>query len=239
MDAFSEFLKDLALDPDGLRRQFMSLSAFVNILYACFMGFLVLAVYRLSSSHSMRDRNLTLIIPVLTVLMAVIMRIEGAQAVIFFGIFGILSIVRFRSNLTDQRGITFILFAVIEGLLAGINAYLMALIAWVAVTATILLARKLFNSRLVVRLSVRTEDFPDEARTALEGWFGSKGLETVFLSSSMASDGREKAAGKPLKVTLEYELLPRSDRELHEVLRDFNDFTRRQGYSCRLRRLVD
>jgi hypothetical protein len=159
MDNYDKFMESLSLDPEGLSRQLMSFSSFFNILIACVMGFLILSIYFASSSRDRRDHNLFLVIPLLSVLMAVMMRIDGSHVISFFGIFGILSIIRFRSDITDQRGITFILFAVIEGVIVGVNAYLLALVAWVVVSAAILVARFAFQESACYRLVLR---FPGE-----------------------------------------------------------------------------
>jgi hypothetical protein len=196
MDDRSEFLESLSLDLDGISRQIMSVSAFINIAVACAMGFLVLAVYLASSGRERRDKNLYMVIPVLSALMSVMMRVDGNQALSFLGIFGILSIVRFRSDITDQRGITFILFAVIEGVIVGANAYALAILAWLVVSAAILVGRYLFNRRIGYRLVAR---FPraDVARERGEllGWLAARDIPAALAGYGSSSEKTSKAEG--------------------------------------------
>lgn len=237
MDDVTKILESLALDPAGVRQQFLSLSSFFNIVLAGVMGYLVVVIYFFSSSRSVRDKNLPIVIPVLSILMAVIMRIQGAQAVLFFGIFGILSVIRFRSDLTDQKGITFILFAVIEGLLIGVNAYLMGILAWIVVGGAILLAKRIFNSKIVIQLTIKTRGSPEAARGNLEAWFHDNNIPFVFLNSRLSLDGAKKTGEWDGRTKLAYELLPREDSELDRLLPQFNEKLAEWNYRMKMKRL--
>ena len=200
MDNYDQFLQALSLDREGLSRQFLSFPAFLNILTAAFMGFMVLTIYLSSSGRDKRDRNLYLVIPVLTVLMAVIMRISGPQVISFFGIFGIMSVIRFRSDITDQKGITFILFAVIEGVIIGVNEYLLAVLAWFEVSGAILVGRYLFSHRVTYRLILRFDGMPlAETKAEVLRWFSARGIPANFtgfeLSSDFSNKGQEWSQG--------------------------------------------
>jgi hypothetical protein len=238
MDDIDKFFESLALDPVGLRNQFVGLSSFVNILAAALMGYLVLVVYVFSSSRPDRDKNLSMIIPVLSILMAVMMRVQNTSAGIFFGIFGILSLIRFRSNLTDQRGITFILFAVIEGLLIGLNAYLLGLLAWLVVGGAILGSRRLFDRRLVMRMTVRTAGSADEARGRLDAWLAEQRIAFAFRGSRMTVRAGKSGARKE-RTVLEYALFPPHEQALSAVLPALGERLGEWNYEMELRRPRD
>jgi hypothetical protein len=237
MDTFDKFLESLSLDPDGLTRQFMNLSAFFNIVAASIMGFMVLAIYLASSGRAKRDRNLYMVIPVLAVLMAVVMRVEGSQALAFFGIFGILSVIRFRSEITDQKGVTFILFAVIEGVIVGVNAYVLAILAWLIVSGSILIGRYFMRRSPTYRLVLRYPSVDlEEARAEASAWFGEHGILCAFagLGASSRPAGR---SGKPKEgCKAEFLLSPASESALLGLVPAFMAAMRERGIEAELKR---
>jgi hypothetical protein len=208
MDTLDKFMESLSLDADGISQQVMSLSAFFNIAAAAVMGFMVLGIYLISSGRAQRDRNLYMVIPVLSVLMAVIMRVDGPQVVSFFGIFGIMSIIRFRSDITDQKGITFILFAVIEGVIVGVNSYLLALLAWLVVSAAILIGRYFFSHRVGYRFILIADAAKPDARTAAEEWFQSQGVPASFSGLSVSSEYSDKKEKWGARYKTEFTVFP-------------------------------
>lgn len=239
MDDTEKFLESLALDPAGLRGQIVSLSSFVNILLAALMGYLVLVVYVMASGRPGRDKNLSMIIPVLSILMAVVMRIQGAQAVLFFGIFGILSLIRFRSDLTDQKGITFILFAVIEGLLIGVNAYLLGLVAWLAVGGAILLAKWLFNRRAAFRLIVKANGNGLEPKARLMPYLEALGVSCAFSGSNLTNERSGKDDHWEERCKMEFALFPKDEKAFLARLPEVSQQLREWDCEIELKRLVD
>jgi hypothetical protein len=235
MDNTDKFLESLALDPDGLSRQVLGISAFLNVLVACAMGFMVLAVYLASSPRASRDKNLYMVIPVLSVLMAVIMRVDGSMAVPFFAIFGVLSIIRFRSNITDQKGITFILFSVIVGLIVGMNAYLLAAVAWVVVSGAILIGRYLFNRSEDYKLSLRLSGpMPEGLRREVEVWFAARGIGASATALRLSSDFSEKGSSWKDGCKAVFALFPRGEGELLGAMPEFTELMRGRGIEIEL-----
>jgi len=218
MDDIDQILTSLSLDPEGVAKQFMSLSSLFNIVLAGAMGFLVLLVYLVASGKANRDKNLFMVIPVLSVLMAVMMRIESPQVVVFFGIFGILSVIRFRSDLTDQKGITFILFALIEGVLVGVNAYLLAVLAWMVVGGAILLSRRIFTGRVSFRLILKSRAIQPELKEKVEAWLLGQGISYHFTSDNTSTDFAAKTGAWEQQYKMEYLLVPASEALLRSRL---------------------
>jgi hypothetical protein len=237
MDTFDKFLESLSLDADGLQRQFMSFSSIFNILLASAMGFLVLAIYMASSGRERRDRNLYTVIPVLSVLMAVMMRIEGPRAISFFGIFGIMSLIRFRSDITDQRGITFILFAVIEGVIVGVNAYLLAILAWVAVSASILIGRYLFGQQVGYRLVIRVPaSGSGDARESVTAWFKARGVTISLTGLSLSSEQDSKNMSWEEKCKADFILFPKAEPGFLAILPQFFADMKAKGIEVEMKR---
>ena len=113
MDDFEKILQTIAFDKAGLQNQLMSLTAIIAILISVLFGFAIFGIYYYSSQKAKRDLGMCQVIPSLSLLMTILIRMQGGHVAVFFGIFGVLSIVRFRSELTDEKGITFILFGLI------------------------------------------------------------------------------------------------------------------------------
>ena len=145
MDNIDKLFEAISLDERGLISQFASIGSIFNILLAAIFGFLILLIYHLITDRSTKDNSLSLTLPLLTILMTVIMRMQGGRVAIFFGIFGILSIVRFRSEITDQKGITFILFSIIVGLLIGIGNYILTFMAYIIITGVLFIIKYSFK----------------------------------------------------------------------------------------------
>lgn len=173
METSEKFLEIAGLGSLNLYHQFMNLSSLINIIFAALIGFLIIGVYSMTSDRGRRDFSLIQSVPVLSMLMAVIMRIDSNRAVMFFGIFGILSIVRFRSELTDQKGITFILFSIIMGLLAGIGQFLLAIISFFIIGFVILIIHWIFlNTRYrTAKVIIRGNEGIDVIKTIAEKVF--------------------------------------------------------------------
>ncbi|HOV14920.1 MAG TPA: DUF4956 domain-containing protein [Spirochaetota bacterium] len=181
MDNIDKLFEAISLDEKGLISQFASLGSIVNILLAAIFGFLILFVYLLVTDRSTRDMSLSLTLPVLTILMTVIMRMQGGRVAIFFGIFGVLSIVRFRSELTDQKGITFILFSIIMGLLLGIGNYILTFMGYIIITVTIFIIKFNFKPVNKYYFSITTQISFEVAKKTVEDFFKSKNVDFRIL----------------------------------------------------------
>jgi hypothetical protein len=238
MDNTDKFLESLSFDHEGLSRQFMSLSSFFNILIASAVGFMILAVYLASSGRERRDKNLYMVIPILSVLMAVIMRVEGTQALAFLGILGILSVIRFRSEITDQRGVTFILFAVIEGVIVGVNAYLLAALAWLVVSGSILIGRYAFSNKVSYRLVARFKlESQETSLDAIRGWLDGGAIACSFTGLAASSDHSEKKDSWEESCRAEYALFPRDEAAWIGRIPEFVASMRQRGIEVEVKRL--
>ncbi len=147
MDDFEKFLETLSLDRTGLVNQIMSLSSIIHIILAALFGFLILLLYIKTNKQKNIDDTLIPTIPLLVILMTVLMRMEGGKAIIFFGIFGVLSIVRFRANISQQKDVAYILFAIITGVLIGVSNFLLVLITFVVISFVILIIHYIFYKK--------------------------------------------------------------------------------------------
>ncbi len=140
-------------------------------------GLAVLLTYSLQNRDRAPEAPLRHVIPVLSVLMSVMMQTSNKIEVFtFFGIFGILSIVRFRSVLTDQRGITFILFSAIMGVLIGIEAWYVALIAFFMITIALQIVNRFTRSSEAAYIVVRLPSGKPETQDTVLAFLTRRGI---------------------------------------------------------------
>lgn len=235
MDDMDVMLEALGLDEFSLSSQLMGLSSIITLIVAAVFGFLILLVYLKTSGREARDRNLFMVIPVLTLLMAVIMRIEGAQVVLFFGIFGILSIVRFRSDLTDQKGITFILFSVIQGVLVGANQYILGILAFLVVSSAIFVAKFAFPSRMHYRIIVKTDSDPLRMREILESWLKKSHLPYRYVNFNSERSQSSKIQSWIVRTRLEYEISLHSEGDLQSKWKILLEEIKEEGIEAEIK----
>ncbi|HNZ27545.1 MAG TPA: DUF4956 domain-containing protein [Spirochaetota bacterium] len=221
MDDFEKFLETLTLDRSGLNIQFLSLASIINVALSLLTGAIISLIYILSAERSKRDVTLTQIIPALSVLMTVIMRMQGGRVAIFFGIFGVLSIVRFRSILTDQKGITFILFAIINGLLIGLGNYVLSAISIFFITAIFISTKRFIDKRKKIRLTVKISENFITSKETVERFFAEKGIKHSFLVSTYKSDLNKMGACEEVR-KLEYLIYYKQDNELLNIFEAFS-----------------
>lgn len=214
MDDSEKFLESIFFDKGGMESQLLSLSSVINILIAAVFGFLILFVYLRTSSSDKKDSTLPLTIPVLTMLMATIMRMQGGRIAIFFGIFGVLSIVRFRSELTDQRGITFILFSIVIGVLVGLSNYVLVVIAFLIITIVIFIIKYTFRVPKKNLFIFKFEDVNNETKDHIEEFFNDHDLRYKLLSVSCKYEYDNKKSAQINQKRLEYELYDLSDEDV-------------------------
>ncbi len=177
MDNIDKLFEAISLDERGLISQFASIGSIFNILLAAIFGFLILLIYHLITDRSTKDNSLSLTLPLLTILMTVIMRMQGGRVAIFFGIFGILSIVRFRSEITDQKGITFILFSIIVGLLIGIGNYILTFMAYIIITGVLFIIKYSFKPLIRYHI-IATSQVPfGFVKETIESFFKNKNVD--------------------------------------------------------------
>lgn len=221
MDDFEKFLETLTLDQSGLNIQILSLASIINVALSVLTGAIILLIYTLTTEKSKRDITLTQIIPALSVLMTVIMRMQGGRVAIFFGIFGVLSIVRFRSVLTDQKGITFILFTIINGLLIGLGNYVLSVISIFFIASIFILTKRFIDKNKKICLSVKfTEDFITSKKT-VEQFFAENGVKYSFLVSTYKSDLNKMGIYEEVK-KFEYFIYYKQDFELLNLYEMFS-----------------
>ena len=212
MDDFEKILQTIALDGAGVQQQLMSFTAIIPILISVLFGFLIFGVYYYSSSKAKRDLGMCQVIPSLSLLMTILIRMQGGHVAVFFGIFGVLSIVRFRSELTDQKGITFILFGLISGLLVGLGNYVLAALGLLALFVIFFSLRRIVETRNKVSVVIKSDNL-QKTSDIIEGFFRDNNIAYSFLTPSLKFDVNKNNILEDFS-KLEYFIYYKTDKEL-------------------------
>jgi hypothetical protein len=95
----------------------------INLVVAFFGGLIVAAIYKgtRQRSHVMPSFPPTLVL--LAILLAMVTQVIGESLARAFGLVGALSIVRFRTVVRDTQDTAFVIFAVVVGMAAGAQAF--------------------------------------------------------------------------------------------------------------------
>ncbi|MCK4799245.1 MAG: DUF4956 domain-containing protein [Spirochaetes bacterium] len=240
MDDWEKFMEMISLDQKGLFNQFTSLGSLFNILLSAIFGFMILFVCIKTHGKSKINKSLITTIPLLAILMTVLMRMRGGHIAVFFGIFGVLSIVRFRSSLTNQKDITFILFSIITGVLIGIGNYLLALITFIIIIIVIIIINFIINKtnkKQNASLFVLSSDKPfNILQSEIESFLLSNNFNFQLNNIYGKFDVNEKKNIYKDEKNLEYIIYYNSDKEILEKYDLINDFIKDKGITLELKK---
>lgn len=119
----------------------------VTILFVALVGSLVIYfTYRFTSDAAIYNRSFNMGNVIVALITAVIMMLISSNIVISLGMVGALSIVRFRTAVKEARDTIFIFWAIVLGLCAGSQNYVMVVISTLFISAVAFLF-SLFSRR--------------------------------------------------------------------------------------------
>jgi len=102
------------------------LTAFLNILAAFALSFLIAFVYRATHRGLSYSQNFTVSLILIGFLIASIVMVIGSSIALAFAAFGAISLVRFRTAIKDTKDIAFVLMVVAVGFASGASNYAVA-----------------------------------------------------------------------------------------------------------------
>lgn len=192
-------------------------------------GLAVLLAYSLQNRNRAPEASLKHVIPVLTLLMSVMMQTsDKIEVFTFFGIFGILSIVRFRSVLTDQRGITFILFSAIMGVLIGIEAWFVALISFFMITLTLQIVNRFTRSSHTAYILVNLPSCKPESKDTVLTFLTQQGI--YIHTTSLKANYQTNKSGE-LVDTASLKVIIEAPNNEAQFCADLIQFLKQAGFS--------
>lgn len=111
--------------PDGL-----TLGAAITILVIAFVtGLFIAGVYRVNTHAIAEESRFAFTLTMVCMIVAAIMAVIGSNLTLSLGLVGALSIIRFRTVIKSPLEMTFLFWAIAEGLSIGAQVYTMALVS--------------------------------------------------------------------------------------------------------------
>lgn len=133
---------------------------------AVVLGFVIFLSYWLSHSGTIYSQKFNVNLVVLTVLTASVMTVISNNIALSLGMVGALSIVRFRTALKDARDTTYVFWAIICGICAGVGQFVAAGVGSAAVFVVLLALGRIRNDvrTLVVIRAARSSSLAIEGK---------------------------------------------------------------------------
>jgi hypothetical protein len=98
-----------------------------ELFFACGLGALIYYIYYRSYTALTYNRKFNITLVMITLACTFMMLLIQDDLAVSFGVMGTLSIVRFRTNVKDNRDIGFILWALVNGLAVGTSNFVIAI----------------------------------------------------------------------------------------------------------------
>lgn len=115
---FDEFL-NIGIDTATLTFQGVAIS----VLAAFVLGLIISYTYKKTHVKGQYSQNFSLTLVMIPCVIAIIILMVGSNIARAFGLTGAFSIIRFRSNATDPKDISYVLFTMAAGLACGAGYY--------------------------------------------------------------------------------------------------------------------
>lgn len=133
---------------------------------AVVLGFIIFVSYWLSHAGTIYSQKFNVNLVVLTVLTASVMTVISNNIALSLGMVGALSIVRFRTALKDARDTTYVFWAIICGICAGVGQFIAAGVGSAAVFVVLLALGRVRNDvrTLVVVRAARSSSLAIEGK---------------------------------------------------------------------------
>ena len=110
----------------------------LSLLLAFVLGQLLAWVYYFTHSGLSYSRSFVQSLILITVIVSMVMSTIAGSFIVAVGLMGALSIIRFRNIIKDTRDIAFIFCALVIGMAAGSQRYMIAIIGTFSISAIIL-----------------------------------------------------------------------------------------------------
>jgi hypothetical protein len=144
----------ILLSKDGSSIYMVLITMVLTIILSIFLVF----TYDKTTSPAGRSYSFIQSMLLMSTVAAMIMQSIGDSLALSFGIFGALAIIRFRSNVSDLRDISFIFASMAIGISCGVQSFLIAIIGTVIFCILVfLLSVSPFDPRHNLKGSIRIE----------------------------------------------------------------------------------
>lgn len=116
-----------------------AISLATTILIALIVGLAIALIYMTSNSRSDYTKSFSFTLAVTTVIMSAVSMTIGSNIAVSIGLFGILSILRFRASVKNIKDMAYLLLSVATGLTTGSQNFMLTIFLGVSFIAIALL----------------------------------------------------------------------------------------------------
>jgi hypothetical protein len=95
----------------------------ISIISAFLLGLIISLTYKKTHVKGQYSQNFSITLVMIPCIIAIIILMVGSNIARAFGLTGAFSIIRFRSNATDPKDISYVLFTMAAGLACGAGSY--------------------------------------------------------------------------------------------------------------------
>ena len=174
----------------------------VAVLVAASLAAVVALVYRGTHRGLQYSRPLAFSMVLLACVGTLIMQVIGDSLARAFGVFGALSLIRFRTAVKDPRDIAFVFFALAIGMAAGTGRFVTAATGTLVISAVIgVLHAVRFGTRMAGdRLALVTYSGDEATTGAIAAALGSKARRAALLALQTYPDAGSTEATWQVRV---------------------------------------
>ena len=134
----------------------------ICILSTAVIAVYIFMIYKSMNRNSFYNKNFSLSLIALAVITSSVILTIQANIVVSLGMVGALSIVRFRTAIKDPMDLVFLFWSISTGIICGAGFALIAVMASLAVTASILVFSMLPESRSSLILVINADSHRNE-----------------------------------------------------------------------------
>lgn len=137
---------------------FLDSTSVLPVAVAMFMGIFIALLYQLTNTLNEYSKSFSFTICVTSIIMAVVSMTVNNNIAVSIGLFGILSILRFRSSITNIKDMAYLLLSVAIGLTAGSNNFALSIFLGISFLTILLFFEKFwfikkFSSEFILVIS--------------------------------------------------------------------------------------
>lgn len=114
----------------------------LNVAFAFILSLLTALVYQFTHKGHSYSKNFVTSLIIISIVVSVVMMVIGNSLARAFALLGAFSIIRFRTAVKDTKDIAFVFLALVIGMAAGTNNYIIGLIGTLLILIVIILLSK-------------------------------------------------------------------------------------------------
>ncbi|AMB98620.1 hypothetical protein AWM75_00800 [Aerococcus urinaehominis] len=194
-----QFLQ-LDQDASAITAQLTNQEVLISLAFSLFLSAIMFFTFKKIRTKLAYDANFNLMLVMIAVISTIIMMVIRGNVSLSLGMVGALSLVRFRTNIRDNRDIGFVFWAIFIGLAAASHEYLLGIMGSLILTIILIASSKVASSSENMLLVIRGRYADLEQITAIiEKYSSSYNLKAQNLledSFELVFDFRANTTGQ-------------------------------------------